>query len=356
MIRTKTTFILGAGASAELHIPGPAEMLDRVAQALDFSRGGANQLTRDSAAIVRHTGALAEVLGCTEEELFHAAQRIQQSARVGRSVEDVIDQNDDEPLVEAFGKLAIAVFTLQAEGRSSLRALPQPNAVLPLQTGDYWLLELGKLITAGLPRSRLEAALDNVAVVSFAYDRAVEHFLPFLFATAYGMPLAEARHIVDTRLRCFHPYGSVGRLPWQAGENPVADWGEEHVTGIVHVAAGLRGFEQALDDRPQLAALRETVAQSQRLVFLGFDFAPQSLDLMIEGTLTHDPELIVGIGGLPPGPNRAAATRILRRKTGTVADDRILLSEGRALDALKDYSLLLESDAAPALVAAAQRA
>ena len=190
MIRTKTTFILGAGASAELHMPGPVEVLERIAQALDFSRTGANQLTRDTAAILRHITKLAERMNRTEDALYRAGQRIHQAAKIGRTIEQVIEQNNDDPLVEAFGKLAIAVFTLQAESRSSLRATPQPNAALPLQTGDYWLIELGKLLTAGLPRSKVEAGLGDISIVSFNYDRSVEHFLHFALATAYGMSAA----------------------------------------------------------------------------------------------------------------------------------------------------------------------
>jgi len=90
MIRSKTTFVLGHGAAAELHFPGPGETLDRIAAALDFSRAAANQMTRDTAAILRHVG-----------------------------------------------KLALAVFTLQSEQRSSVRAAPQQQGGVPMQTGEY---------------------------------------------------------------------------------------------------------------------------------------------------------------------------------------------------------------------------
>jgi hypothetical protein len=227
MIRSKTTFVLGPGAAAELHFPGPAETLERVAAALDFSRAGANQLTRDTAAILRHVGKLAERTGRTEEQLYRAAQRIHQAAKVGRTIEGLIDQNDDDPLVEAFGKLALAVFTLQSETRSSVRAAPQSHGALPLQTGDYWLLELGRLITAGLPRSQLEQGLSDIAIVSFTYDRSTEHVLPYVLATAYGMTLQEAQRLIASKLKVFHPLGSVGRLPWQLGDGPDVDWGNE---------------------------------------------------------------------------------------------------------------------------------
>jgi len=342
MIRTKTAFILGPGAAAELHMPGPAETLERIAQALDFSRASANQLTRDAAAILRHVGKLAERTKSSEEALFKAAQRIHQSAKVARTIEGVIEQNNDNKLVEAFGKLALAVFTLQSEQRSSVRAVPQAHNALPLQTGDYWLLELGKLITAGLPRNKLESGLGDAVVVNLGYDRAAEHFMPFVLTTAYGMTLQEAQRIIAARLKFYHPYGVVGRLPWQLGEMPDVEFANESPWNMAALSTQLKTGEQALADRAGLADLRAAVARSSRLVFLGCDFSPQSLDLLIDGSLSHNPEMIVTMNGLS-GPNRTAAIRMLKRKSGNERDDRLILTDGRCLDVLKDYTLLLES-------------
>ncbi|MBC2667227.1 hypothetical protein H7F51_17035 [Novosphingobium flavum] len=342
MIRTKTAFILGPGAAAELHMPSPLDVLERIAQALDFSRASANQLTRDAAAILRHVAKLAERTKSSEEALFKAAQRINQSAKVARTIEGVIEQNNDNPLVAAFGKLALAVFTLQSEQRSSVRATPQGHNALPLQTGDYWLLELGKLITAGLPRNKLEQGLGDVVIVNFGYDRATEHFLPFVLTTAYGMTLSEAQRIVAARLKFYHPYGSVGRLPWQLGDLPDVEFANEMPWNMAALSTALKTGDQALADRASLAELRGAVAKSQRIVFLGCDFSPQSLDLIIDGSLSHNPELIVTMNGLS-GPNRAAAVRMLKRKSGNERDDRLILAEGRCLDVLKDYALMLES-------------
>jgi len=342
MIRTKTAFILGPGAAAELHMPGSTEMLERIAQALDFRRASANQLTRDTAAILRHVGKLVERTGRTEEQLYRAAQRIHQAANVATTIEGVIEQNNDDPLVEAFGKLALAIFTLQSEQRSSVRAEPQARSPLPLQTGEYWLLELGKLICSGLPRSRLEAALHDVVIVSFGYDRAVEQFMPYVLTTAYGMTLQEAQRIVSSRLKVYHPLGWVGRLPWQGGDAPDVAWGDENAWNMAALSAGIKTFDQAVADKMGLADLRAAIARSQRLVFLGCDFSPQSLELLVDASLSHNPELVLSLSGMA-APNQAAAMRLLKRKTGNERDERMLVSEGTCLNVLKDFSLLLQS-------------
>jgi hypothetical protein len=97
-----------------------------------------------------------------------------------------------------------------------------------------------------------------------------------------------------------------------------------------------------MSDRKGLSELRGAVAKSQRLVFLGCDFSPQSLDLLVDASLSHNPELVVTMNGMSE-PNRAAALRMLKRKTGTERDDRLLVTESRCLDVLKDYALMLES-------------
>ena len=69
MIRTKTTLIVGAGASQEIHLPSGLELLERTASAYDFYRFGGEQMTKDSAMLLRHLGKLAERPGQSQDKL-----------------------------------------------------------------------------------------------------------------------------------------------------------------------------------------------------------------------------------------------------------------------------------------------
>ena len=60
MIRTKTTLIVGAGASQEIHLPSSIELLERTAAAYDFYRFGGEQMTKDSSQLLRHLNKLAD--------------------------------------------------------------------------------------------------------------------------------------------------------------------------------------------------------------------------------------------------------------------------------------------------------
>ena len=69
MIRTKTTFIVGAGASCELQMPSGPELVTRIAQSLDFERYGADLQTRDSVLLMQYLGKAASRVANGEQAM-----------------------------------------------------------------------------------------------------------------------------------------------------------------------------------------------------------------------------------------------------------------------------------------------
>lgn len=342
MIRTKTTLIVGAGASCELQLPSGPELLDRMAQGFDFNRFGGAQLTRDNTAFLKYLAKMAERPGTTNEALYTATTRLRISAKLGTSIDGIIEQNDDDQLVTLCGKLAIAHFITQGEAKSSLRLTPKTEGELPLQIGDYWLVELGRMITSGVPRSKVEQAFDNLVIVSFNYDRSVEHFMPFALVTAYGMPLKEARRIVAAKLNIVHPYGTIGRLPWQTGEGPDIEWGTENPWNMLNLISQIRTHGELLRDARAFQAVRGAVSKCQRIVFLGFGFHPQNLDLLLDGSMSHNPDVVASFYQMPP-PLQTAVLRMLHRKLNLDREDRLLTVDAKCYDVLHDYGMMLES-------------
>ncbi len=342
MIRTKTTLIVGAGASQEIHLPSSIELLERTAAAYDFYRFGGEQMTKDSSQLLRHLNKLAERPGQNQEKLYEATERLRISARMSKMIDSVIEQNDDNPLVTLCGKLAITHFICQGEARSNLRPAPKAPGELPLQAGDFWLLELGKLMTAGVPRSRVDQCFENLSIISFNYDRSIEHFLPYVLITAYGMTLPEAQRIVAAKLKIVHPYGTIGRLPWQLGEGPDVEWGNESPWNMANLLTQLRSHGELMKDHKSLTEVRNAMIKSQRIVFMGFGYHPQNLDVLIDSAFSHNPEVIAGIHGLT-GPAQSTVVRMLRRKIGLDKDDRLMVINAKCFDLTRDYAMLLES-------------
>lgn len=345
MIRTRTAIIVGAGASCELQMPSGAELISRLVQAYDFARLGTDAQSRESVMLARHLAKQGERTGHDFNAMMQAAQRLRAAARVGRSIDTVIDQYDHDPQVVAAGKLAIAFLVGQAETRATLRDAPRLPGDLPLlgKPEETWLYWLGQLFTAGLPRSQLEAAFRNVTFVSFAYDRSLEHFLPFALSMAYGMHLREAQDIVSRNLLVYHPYGVVGRLPWQAGQDAHAEWaGSDQAWNIQAIAGQIRTHAERVADRDYVARLRRSIAEAKRIVFLGFGYHPQNLDLLFDRTISHNPEVLASVHGVPAS-SHALLARQLKKVCGLEHDDLLTLSDQRAWEVLRDNALLIEA-------------
>ncbi len=344
MLRTRTTLVVGAGASMELQFPSNAELLARIIQGYDFKRAGSDTSTRDGQLLLRNIYKLAERLHKPVEEIAAAAERLRNACRLGRSVDSVLEQYDHDPLVLACGKLAITFFMGQAESRSSLKEAPRVAGELPLQgkVAEHWVYQLGQLITSGVPRSRIGHTLEQLTIVNFNYDRSVEHFLPYALVMAYGIELKEAQEVIADKLDVIHPHGMIGRLPWQKGEAPQAEWGVEQPWNLHAIAAQLKSLAERSTDRNAVRDLRLAVANAKRLVFLGFGFQPQNLDLLFENTLSHNPEVLVSTHGMSAG-NAATVAHMLRRLAGLESDEQLMIAPVKAWELLRDYSLLLES-------------
>lgn len=345
MIRTRTVIVVGAGASCELQMPSGAELIARLIQAYDFSRLGTDAQSRETVMLARQLAKLGERTGHDTNAMLHAAQRLRSAARVGRSIDAVIDQYDHDPQVVAAGKLAIAFLVGQAETRATLRDAPRLPGDLPLlgKPEETWLYWLGQLFTSGLPRSQLDKAFQNVTFVSFTYDRSLEHFLPFALSMAYGLTLREAQEIVARNLVVHHPYGVVGRLPWQGGQDAHAEWaGSDQAWNIQAIAGQIRTHAERVADHDYVSRLRRSVAEAKRIVFLGFGFHPQNLDLLFDRTISHNPEVLASIHGIPPS-NRALLARQLKKICGLEHDDLLTLADQRAWEMLRDHALLLEA-------------
>jgi hypothetical protein len=336
--------VVGAGASAELQFPSNAELLARIIQGYDFKRTASDTSTRDGQLLLRNIYKLAERLNKKVGDVAAAAERLRNACRLGRSIDTVLEQYDHDPLVLACGKLAITFFMGQAESRSNLKDAPRVEGELPLQgkIAEYWIYQLGQLITSGVPRSKIGQTLEQLTIINFNYDRSLEHFLPYALVMAYGIELKEAQQVIAEKLDIVHPHGSIGRLPWQKGEAPQAEWGVEQPWNIHAIAAQLKSLNERSTDRNALRDIRLSVASAKRLVFLGFGFQPQNVDLLFENTLSHNPEVLISTYGMSSG-NAATVAQMIRRLAGLESADQLMVSPNKAWEVLRDYSLLLES-------------
>jgi hypothetical protein len=153
--------------------------------------------------------------------------------------------------------------------------------------------------------------------------------------------LGQARELVAAKLKITYPLGGIGRLPWQQGEAPDVEWGNEEPWNLHALVTEVRTPTE-MRSRPQMAQkIIAEVAGGKRVVFLGFGFDPAHTSMLIDYTLSHDPDLLVSLNGMADAP-RGAVMKMLNRLTG-VDESLISMHDVRAFQLLRDYSLFLES-------------
>ena len=342
MIRTKTTLVVGAGANTELQFPDGRELLARIAAGFDFARLGTGLESADMTAMAAHIEAIAKKARVKKDDLLEAGQVIRSAARLSNSIDAILEQHGDNPMVLAVGKLAIAHYTLAAEAESPMGAEPRDPGDLPVRGHENWLYQLGRMVVNGVPRAKAESCFDNLSIVCFNYDRAIETYMPWALNMAFGMRITEAQELITAKLKIVHPYGMPGRLEWQGGDTPVADWGTEEVEDLPGVVEQIHTWSERAEERGFQRALLGEVVQGKRLVMLGFGFDPMNCAMLFDAPFEHAPDVLVTMPRASE-TERAAVRKLLRRQAGIKDDATVTLADLRAWELLRDYAPFLES-------------
>jgi len=342
MIRTETTLIVGAGANREIEMADGPELLNSVASGFDFERLNSELKSRDMINLAALFEQVAPQLEMTPDALMQGGMAIRQAAKVSPSIDAILEQFGHDPAVLAAGKLAIIYYTLQAEAKATLNVEPHAAGELPLRGTENWLFQLGQLIVNGVPRAKAEECLDKLSVVCFNYDRAIEHYLPFVLQMAFGMPLDEARQLVGSRLQIIHPYGCAGRLPWQENSSAEVDWSNEAPSDYVKLTKSIFTASQRAASRQFQSYLLAEMARGKRLVFLGFGFDPMNVAMLFDDSMLQDPDILIAMTGVEE-TERKAIIRLLKRQSGITNDDLICFESSAAFETLQNYGRFLQS-------------
>lgn len=288
MFRAKTVLVIGAGASVEVGLPMGSELLKQIVQlthiTFDFSR----QKSGDHGILEALKLCLNEGREVTRlNDHLKAGWQLSESAKQALSIDNVIDALED-PQVELMGKLGIVRAILKAEGASPVfkRTQDIPDTLDLSKFHDAWYSSLTKLLTENVRKGAVDSIFDNLEIINFNYDRCLEHYLPISLASYYGLKVDAVREVMQ-KLVIHRPYGVAGRLPWQKGEGPSVGFGEGSPQQLAEVAQQVRTFTERVEEGAELAAMRATIANADRVVFLGFAFHRQNVELLAQKLPDH---------------------------------------------------------------------
>lgn len=242
MTDRKTTLILGAGASMAYGYPLGSEL-------------------RTSLLALRpHIGVGEKVFKQRIDELaeFQRAFSLSQMA----SIDAFLARR---PEFSEIGKLAIAATLLNLEAKNPLSECAH---------ADHWYFYLFNRIAASTSWEELD--LSWLKVVTFNYDRSLEHYLISALRHSYGKPLEVVLERFS-QLEIIHVYGSLGAT--KPGTQGYFEYGSALDGGkIFQASRSLRVIPEGRVEDETLIRARQAIFGADALAILGFGYDPVNLE------------------------------------------------------------------------------
>lgn len=260
MLKTRTVFVLGAGASFEVGLPQGEKLkqiiADKVNIRYDLSYRTSGENSIDHALRV-HVNSDDEKRGDFNLYL-RAGHHIHDAMPQALSIDNFIDQQNDEK-IELCGKLGIVHSILEAERNSLLwfddHSLQNTIDFNNLNQKKAWHNQFFRLLTEGCRLEDIAKRLSTIAFISFNYDRCLEHFLFFALKNYYRAQDGKIAEILSS-LQVYHPYGTVGALPWQSNGHGIGYGKEVDASTLLTQAHQIKTFTESVDDKPFIRGTR----------------------------------------------------------------------------------------------------
>lgn len=269
----KIIFILGAGASMPFAQPSGKQLIKLITDSLIFtpkrifrssiSGHGLNSLIPDydiddSQTDNRLLEMILEV-GFTYEKVENFRLSLMNSHI--NSVDAFLEHRTE---FISIGKMAIAYNLLKREKFSESRFR---------EDGDWYQYLWSKLVNklAEFPRN-------DIAIVTFNYDRTFEYFIYDSFKSLYGTSDKESLSFIN-KIEIIHLHGTLGSLPWQPGEVKV-EFGEEidEHHRLLKISESIKIIHEDVTNTIEFNRAFELFESTDKVYFLGFGFNPTNLE------------------------------------------------------------------------------
>jgi hypothetical protein len=280
----KLAFVLGAGASVDFGLPTGAELLNEVAALARMrtsSHASAQNITLTPEGF---RDCIFSRCGDRYRALCAAGADLSSQREYSDSIDDLLHKLGANEAVVEIGKLAIVTAILDREARSNLAKLKEgggdENSVVLSNLRNKWLFRLCNHLLSAVRFEKVHEVLSDIYFVNFNYDRCLEQFLYFYIQQSYHVTSRQAADALAS-LTVARPYGVIGQLPWQSAGPEIMPYGTRPLDAPIDKLHGnIRTLNDQNHDTDTLADLRRQLHAAGRIVFLGFGFHPQNMDLL----------------------------------------------------------------------------
>jgi hypothetical protein len=281
MLRVPTVFVIGAGAGVDVGMPLGDRLSDIIDEKLKIKFEEGNRQTGGDPlimeAIRKHAAANQQNANLYRQAAFSVAGGIAYS----RSIDSYLHAHKDNKPLQVCGKLAIAQTILEHEKRSALVVQKGHEFRDATKVNGSWLRDfMYGLQERIVVNENLGDIFKHLTIVNFNYDRCVEHFL---FHAIQAWSLKNEQEVAELMkvLNIYHPYGSVGDLPWQSREG--IEFGaetDEFGRLLLKSSSRIRTFNEEVEDSTKIEEIQSAMSNANRVIFLGFHFHQQNVDLI----------------------------------------------------------------------------
>jgi hypothetical protein len=281
----KTLFVIGAGASKEVNLPVGTELKKQISSSLDirFDEWGSRRVSGDQIICDAFRVAARSDPRQDINPYLHSCWHIRDAMPQAISIDNFIDTHSDDERIELCGKLGIVRSILDAESNSHLcdKNSKGEKKLDFNRLGDTWYNSFWQLLTENCKATELDERFRKIALVIFNYDRCIEHYLHQALQNYYKTTATEASEILKN-VEIYHPYGTVGSLPWQGLGNAIEFGGTPNPAQLLELAKQIKTFTEGTDESSsEILKVRSNIRLCGRLVFLGFAFHRLNMELLL---------------------------------------------------------------------------
>lgn len=291
MFRRKTTFVIGAGASYEFGLPVGTELARRIKKSALIRNPGSTKPSYGDQFFFETFKRIYHGNHPQRRQAFEALDTIHNGIHTAVSIDAFIHRFRDDPMIAEMGKMLIALEIIKAERGSTMEKARwkdlEENELTRKSTkhfppDDVWIGQFLRILLDGVEDPREIG--HGVNIICFNYDRCIEYYLRQSIAAAYRLSLADAQEIVEG-MNIIHPYGTLGDLALVDGAfgqdgklsfaPDLSDW-----LYLEQIAKNIRTYTEQVRDIKTVHTIHEAMADNRVLVFMGFGFNNQNLDLL----------------------------------------------------------------------------
>ena len=271
MVRTPTTFIVGAGGSRPYGLPLGSGLLSE-----------AQAVNRESDVY-----ALLREIGIQPGELTDFLHRIRQHP--SRSIDAFLEKHHTNESIMKVGRAMIAALMAQAIAR-----------LKKVKPAEDWLGEIIEHMGRGArDRAQFEDVNASVRFVTFNFDSIIEDRLERDAGNMFESRPGEAIRPITDVVKVVHVHGRLPPPPVVRNqaegkiflESRYGSIAPEWINWLKSAASNVNVVIDPIDDQPVVAKAREYIAAAKVVCFLGFSYHSDNLlRLEVRKTIKEAPD------------------------------------------------------------------